>query len=93
MHNPRFPANIEQYGESILSDDIRFIHRGWDTLGKRIQAVERYFRLDPTFEFNQGIPYDKGLLFGYKRNEIDRLINAYREKYASAQLQGNGQPY
>jgi glycosyltransferase involved in cell wall biosynthesis len=91
LHNPRFPANIELFGESRLSDDIRFIHRGWDTLDKRIQAVDKYSLLDPTFEFNQGIPYDTGLLFGYKRNEIDKLINVYREKYATALLHDNRQ--
>lgn len=80
LHNPRYPANIEAHGEVIRSHELRFIHQGWDTLEKRINAVDRYSRLDPEFKLNHGVPYDKGLLFGYKRDELDQLLVEYRKR-------------
>lgn len=81
LHNPRFPVNIEMHGEIIFSDQLKFIHNGWNTLEKRIHCVDKYMRLDPDCEFNHKTPYDKGLLFGYKRNELHLLIKEYQNRY------------
>jgi glycosyltransferase involved in cell wall biosynthesis len=84
LHNPRFPVNIEMHGEIAFSDQLKYIHGGWDTLEKRINCVDKYMRLDPDCAFNHKTPYDKGLLFGYKRDEVDLLIQEYRKRYLAA---------
>jgi glycosyltransferase involved in cell wall biosynthesis len=81
LHNPRFPVNIDTYGETVFSDQLKFIHTGWNTLQKRIHCVDKYMRLDPECAFNHKTPYDKGLLFGYKRNEVHLLIAEYQRRY------------
>jgi hypothetical protein len=84
LHNPRYPVNIETYGDAIFSDRLKFVHNGWNTLEKRIRCVDKYMRLDPGCEFNHKTPYDKGLLFGYKRNEVHLLVEEYRKRYLNA---------
>jgi hypothetical protein len=79
MHNRRFPNEIDNLGEIVVMKNIIFEHHGWDTLQKRIDKVKTYQRLDPNNEYNFGIPYDKGLLFGYALSDVDRLIKDYNE--------------
>lgn len=81
LHNQRYPVNIETYGRILCTDDLQFVHNGWDTLEKRIRTVDKYMQLDPRSEFNHGMPYDKGLLFGYSRNDVAQLVRDYELKY------------
>jgi len=82
LHNPRLPLNIHDHGEVMISRELQFVHQGWDTLEKRIGAVNKYFALDPEAHCNHGVPYDKGLLFGYSRDQVNLLIEEYRHRYA-----------
>ncbi len=82
LHNSRLPINIARYGKVISCEKIKFFHKGWNTLKKRILKVEKYYRLDPKCEYNEGVSYDKGLLFGYERNSINKLIRDYHLKYS-----------
>ena len=47
-------------------DRITVVHDGWNTLRKRLAKVDLYHTLDPDGQYNCGVPYDEGLLFGYK---------------------------
>ena len=81
IHNRRLPSGIENLGRVITMDNIVLHHDGWDTLSKRIDKVDQYTALDPECQYNFGVPYDRGLLFGYERNAIDNLIRDYRKKF------------
>jgi glycosyltransferase involved in cell wall biosynthesis len=81
LHNQRLPQNIGDFGRIEDTDVLEFHHAGWDTLEKRLQKVDLYTRIDPTYEHNNGVPYDKGLLFGYGRDRLDALIAEYRRRY------------
>jgi glycosyltransferase involved in cell wall biosynthesis len=81
LHNRRLPCCIENLGKLLTLDHIALYHDGWDTLSKRIDKVDQYTALDPEVQYNFGIPYDRGLLFGYARNAIDDLIGDYRKKF------------
>jgi hypothetical protein len=86
LHNDYMPVDIEAHGARVRSDALTISHSGWSTLEKRIEAVDRYSALDPRCQWNDGVPYDRGLLFGYGRTEIDRLI----EDYSLCQLRAPG---
>jgi len=81
LHNGHSPSNISNFGDTKTIDTITFYHYGWDTLQKRIDKVNFYTSLDPTYEYNFNVPYDCSLLFGYKRHAIDELIRGYRTKF------------
>ena len=78
IHNGYFPANLSLHGQIITLDNPVLVHRGWNTLAKRIKRVELYSALDPSCGFNDGEPYDEALLFGYTRGRIPDLIRHYR---------------
>jgi glycosyltransferase involved in cell wall biosynthesis len=81
LHNDRQPAGLAEFGTIVSTDNIVFYHHGWDTLSRRVEKVESYTRLDPTYEMNEGVPYDRGLLFGFRLSELQRLIGEYRRRY------------
>jgi glycosyltransferase involved in cell wall biosynthesis len=83
LHNFRLPSNIGDFGTVEERRELMIVHRGWDTLAKRIERVDFYTALDPEFRYNHGVPYDRGLLFGFGRTEIPRLIESYRSRLAS----------
>lgn len=80
LHNFRLPRNVEAFGGIGETRELTIVHHGWDTLEKRIERVDFYTSLDPSYHFNHGIPYDRGLLFGYSREEIPRLIAEYQAR-------------
>jgi hypothetical protein len=84
LHNPRLPAGVERQGAIADRDEVIFIHTGWSTLAKRVRRVEDYMALDPDGRWNYGVPYDQGLLFGYRLAELDRLVADYRRMSAPA---------
>jgi len=77
LHNGYLPWNLKDHGLILEREDLRLYHTGWSTLAKRIERVRFYSELDPECLYNWGVPYDKGLLFGYSLNEIDRLTGDY----------------
>jgi glycosyltransferase involved in cell wall biosynthesis len=83
LHNPRLPAGVETRGAITDRDDVIFLHTGWSTLAKRVRRVEDYMALDPECRWNYGVPYDEGLLFGYRLDELDELVADYRRMAAS----------
>jgi len=85
LHNRRFPNEIDNLGRIATTDQITYYHYGWDTLRKRIDKVDQYTALDPRCEYNFGVPYDRGLLFGYERHAIDKLVEDYLTRYAEHQ--------
>ncbi len=80
LHNPRLPEAIHSLGEVRESEEFLIYHNGWDTLEKRIQRVDLYTSLDPECAWNYNVPYDRGLLFGFRRSEIDVLIAEYKRR-------------
>ena len=89
LHNGHLPVNIERFGRVDRLDSITFLHHGWDTLRKRIAKVDYYQSLDPRCEHNFGVPYDRGLLFGYERAALKDLLREYRRRlvqYESGRL-------
>ena len=80
FHNPRIPAQVYSAGTVIQADSMSLMHDGWDTLKKRIEKVDLYNQLDPTCELNGGVPYDRGLLFGFERSNITGLIDEYKRR-------------
>jgi hypothetical protein len=82
LHNGYMPVNIGDFGRIERIEAITCIHTGWDTLEKRIVRVDLYKSLDPHGEYNFGVPYDRGLLFGYDRDAIDDLVQEYRKRYS-----------
>ena len=82
LHNGYLPANIEQFGRTERLDSVTFYHHGWDTLRKRIAKVDLYRSLDPDCAYNFGVPYDRGLLFGYERGDLKGLLREYRRRFA-----------
>jgi glycosyltransferase involved in cell wall biosynthesis len=83
LHNPRLPTGVESQGAIVDRDEIVFMHSGWSTLAKRVRRVEVYKTLDPDGRWNYGVPYDEGLLFGYRLDQLDELVAAYRRMLAS----------
>lgn len=81
LHNSVLPSNIEDFGEIKKLNSPVVYHQGWDTLEKRINKVDLYTSLDPQYEHSFGVPYDQGLLFGYKREAINDLIRDYRLRF------------
>lgn len=81
-HNGYSPVNLE--GEVRFEASLVVDHSGWETLGGRIDRAKRYLELDPDSKWNQGVPYDRGLLFGYALNEVGDLVAEYRRRYAAA---------
>jgi hypothetical protein len=82
LHNRHLPSNLEKFGQIARTDVITIHHDGWNTLARRLEKVDLYTKLDPTCELNSGVPYDKGLLFGYSRSELASLLAEYRKRYA-----------
>src|SRR5262245_15609579 len=80
IHNGYLPVNIKDFGTVEKLDSITFNHLGWDTLRKRIAKVDLYQSLDPRCEYNLGVPYDRGLLFGYDRGALKELLSEYRSR-------------
>ncbi|HEX7312908.1 MAG TPA: glycosyltransferase family 2 protein [Pyrinomonadaceae bacterium] len=85
LHNRRLPCCIENLGKVQTMGDVKLYHDGWDTLAKRIEKVDQYTALDPGDEYNFGVSYDRGLLFGYERSAVDSLISDYRKKFEAYQ--------
>lgn len=82
LHNSYCPVNIAEFGRVEFRDDITISHAGWSTLARRIAKVDIYRSLDPNDELNDGVPYDVGLLFGYRRDRITELISEYHRRIA-----------
>jgi hypothetical protein len=82
LHNGHLPVNIDRFGRIEPIDGITFVHFGWDTLRKRLAKVDLYHSLDPQGEHNFGVPYDRGLLFGYERRALKDLLREYRRRLA-----------
>jgi Glycosyl transferase family 2 len=82
LHNGRLPVNIACFGRIERLDSITFVHDGWKTLRSRMAKVDLYQRLDPAGIYNFGVPYDEGLLFGYKRGALKDLLREYRRRLA-----------
>jgi glycosyltransferase involved in cell wall biosynthesis len=80
MHNARMPDQISKAGSILESHRLTFYHTGWRTLQQRVDRVDRYMSLDPKGEWNSGVPYDRGLLFGFARSEIAELKAKYRAR-------------
>lgn len=78
LHNGYLPINISEFGSIAEIENIICYHKGWNTLQKRIEKVDIYTSIDPLYALNNGVPYDKGLLFGYCRNQLSELISEYR---------------
>jgi glycosyltransferase involved in cell wall biosynthesis len=81
LHNGYLPANIEKFGATYTLPNHELVHGGWDTLANRIEKVDLYSALDSECKYNYGVPYDKGLLFGYTRDQIPALIAEYRRRF------------
>jgi hypothetical protein len=88
LHNGSSPRNVTNFGEIKIIGELAFYHHGWETLQKRITTVDLYTSLDPSYAYNFGVPYDRGLLFGYKRDAIEELIRDYRIKLRQYERQG-----
>ena len=82
LHNGYLPVNIEQFGRIERLDSVTFYQHGWDTLRKRIAKVDLYRSFDPHCAYNFGVPYDRGLLFGYERGDLKGLLREYRPRLA-----------
>lgn len=82
LHNDRLPRAVRRSGTIATDTSFSFIHYGWDTLAKRIARVDRYTDRDPTYRLNDGVRYDEGLLFGYRRDNIDELLAEYSRRRA-----------
>jgi glycosyltransferase involved in cell wall biosynthesis len=82
VHNGHLPVNIERFGRIERVDGITLVHDGWNTLRQRIAKVDLYQTLDPDGTYNFGVPYDEGLLFGYKRGALKDLLREYRRRFA-----------
>ncbi|WP_370653125.1 MULTISPECIES: peptidoglycan DD-metalloendopeptidase family protein [Mycobacterium] len=80
IHNPHWPANITDHGRIGLVNEIQLVHHGWSTLAERIGKVDHYRKIDPDCRLNYGVPYDRALLFGYARDEVDLLEADYRRR-------------
>jgi glycosyltransferase involved in cell wall biosynthesis len=80
LHNGAAPNKLGALGDVIPLPGATVVHYGWDTLAKRLEKVDLYLRLDPDQALNNGVPYDRGLLFGYARDEVDLLVEDYRRK-------------
>jgi len=80
LHNSYFPTNIGDYGRVEFTNELVIAHAGWATLAERIAKVDLYTALDPELELNNGIPYDVGLLFGFRRDRVDDLIREYERR-------------
>jgi hypothetical protein len=84
LHNTSHPANILDFGEAERIDALAVYHYGWDTLEKRLAKVRAYMELDPRCEHNFGVPYDRGLLFGYTLDQLPELLREYERRARSA---------
>jgi hypothetical protein len=82
VHNGHLPVNIERFGRIERLDSLTVVHDGWNTLRSRIAKVDLYQSLDPDGKHNFGVPYDEGLLFGYKRGALKDLLREYRRRLA-----------
>jgi len=82
VHNGHLPVNIAHFGRIERVDRITIVHDGWQTLRSRLAKVALYQRLDPAGRYNFGVPYDEGLLFGYKREALKDLLREYRRRLA-----------
>ncbi|WP_205877838.1 peptidoglycan DD-metalloendopeptidase family protein [Mycobacterium camsae] len=80
IHNPHWPANIAENGRIEMVYGVRLVHHGWSTLAERVAKVDHYRRIDPDCRLNYGVPYDRALLFGYARDEVDLLKADYRRR-------------
>ena len=80
LHNGYAPSNVRDGGVVATEERITLYNDGWDTLAKRIERVRLYTALDPDCTLNNGVPYDKGLLFGYSIDAIPALIEEYRKR-------------
>ena len=83
LHNGYAPPELEQSGEVRFDQRIVVRHSGWSTLAARMERARLYLSIDPASSMNHGVPYDRGLLFGYAINEVDQLIEEYRRRVAS----------
>lgn len=80
IHNPHWPANITEHGRIGMVYDVRLVHHGWSTLAERVAKVDHYRKIDPDCRLNYGVPYDRALLFGYARDEVELLKADYRKR-------------
>ncbi|MGH9279817.1 MAG: hypothetical protein ACRD12_17175 [Acidimicrobiales bacterium] len=80
-HNLRIPHGVEHVGRIADNTETVFLHSGWDTLDRRVAKARFYQAQDPGYAWNYGVPYDRGLLFGYALSETDDLIADYKERY------------
>lgn len=91
LHNGYIPANIETFGGVETLEGVTLIHHGWNTLERRLEKANTYYSLDPDCKCNFGVPYDKGLLFGYDLNHIHELIAEYQRRFSAYQKEWDTQ--
>jgi glycosyltransferase involved in cell wall biosynthesis len=81
LHNPRMPHAVRRHGLIGEVPNLTLFHSGWNTLERRIERVELYAKHDPDCRLSFGKTYDKLLLFGHARDDVDRLINTYGRRF------------
>jgi len=78
LHNSRSPYFDDPPERYLCASSIVVKHSGWNTLRKRFDAATLYTTLDPSCSLNGGLRYDEGLLFGYRRDQIRKLLGHYK---------------
>lgn len=78
LHNSRSPYFDDPPGKYLCASSIVVKHSGWNTLRRRFDAATLYTSLDPSGSLNGGVRYDEGLLFGYRRDQIRKLLSHYK---------------
>ena len=78
LHNARSPYFDDPPERYLCASSIVVKHSGWNTLRRRFDAATLYTTLDPSCSLNGGLRYDEGLLFGYRRDEIRKLVVHYK---------------
>ena len=86
LHNPRMPEGISARGRVADCEWPIFYHTGWNTLERRLQRARFYLSLDPSSSWNNGVCYDRGLLFGYSLDAVDELVREYRKRFREKQV-------
>ena len=79
-----------RHGERVTGSWFSFYHYGWHTLASRLAKVDFYTSRDPSYELNDGIAYDRALLFGYERDAVDDLLSEYERRRARLGQTGIG---
>jgi hypothetical protein len=89
LHNPRMPEGVADSGRIVELESPMFFHTGWSTLDRRISRARFYLSRDPDSRWNRGLPYDRGLLFGYSLQEIDILLGEYHRRRLDSTAEGS----